>query len=149
MLDRKDLLWHTHSSCAGMPFVLDVRSSLSANVIQRLLMESGRVSLFDSFDKILGDAARLSSQKTLSCPPERWASQSIGPDILKTTVGLIMTCLAGTIQHSPLNAPENIIVSVHNGLRCRDSKGFTHAFHCKIRVEIEQRIPTIEMRGIT
>ena len=49
-----------------MPFVLDVRASLPANVIQRVLIKSGRDSLFDSFDRKLGDAARMSSERTLT-----------------------------------------------------------------------------------
>lgn len=55
---------YTHTT-TGMPFVLDVRISLSANVIQRVLVEAGRDLLFvDSFDKKLGDAARLNSERT-------------------------------------------------------------------------------------
>lgn len=65
MLDWYDLLWYTHNRGTDMPFVLDVRSSLAANVIQRVLIESGRDLPFaDSFDKKLGDAARLNSERT-------------------------------------------------------------------------------------
>lgn len=85
-----------------MPFVLDVRTSLSANAIQRVHIESGRDLLFvDSFDKKLCDAVGLNSERTsVTCPPERYPSQCIGPDILKTTVKFIMACLASSILHS-------------------------------------------------
>lgn len=65
MLDWNDLLWYTHNYGTDMPFVLDVRTSLSANVIQRALIKSAQdLHHVDSFDKKLGNAARLNSEKT-------------------------------------------------------------------------------------
>lgn len=85
-----------------MPFVLDVRVSLSANVIQRVLVESGRDLLFiDSFDKKLGDAARVNFERTkVTCLLERQPSQHIETNILKTTVKFIMVSLSGAVLHS-------------------------------------------------
>lgn len=96
-----------------MSFALDIRTSLSNNVIQRVLIESDL--LLDSFIKELGDAARLNSKRTLTCPVSQ-ASQCSVPDIVKAEVQFIMTCLAGTILHDFHSIPENVVNSLHNGL---------------------------------
>lgn len=61
-----------------MSCVLDLRTSLSANVIQRVLI--GSDLLLDVLNKELGGAARLNSKRTLALPPVEQSLQCTVPD---------------------------------------------------------------------